>query len=372
MTVITLQTWDHPRGLASATRLAELTADLLDDVEVQICTHSLSDFGARPIDEVAGDVDLIVLDHPQIGTAVANGALHAPWDALVTPEQLAGLEQVTDEIVWGSYRSRGQQWALPVDGAAHLAAVSGRLSVEPPAWSDLPAFCRSFRVLWPLSTSDAACSFVSLVDACGGGLSATGDFVPPHVGARALDVLLRTWQEIDRACLDMNPLDVLDEIAAGRADYSPLLFPYVGYEHTGAVCFVDAPARLTGDPARTILGGAGVAVAAGSNQPQLAARLGAAMASEWFQWSVAGLVHGQPAARSVWGPVGGGASTAMARSLARAVVRPQVTGYVAFHEWLGDQIRLFLGNRTRQSAHVLVSQINDAWLQIRSADDRAH
>ncbi|MER6941057.1 sugar ABC transporter substrate-binding protein, partial [Nocardioides sp. NPDC000441] len=70
-------TWDHPRGRDALVAAAEAS-----DLDLTWDVHPLSGFESTPIEEIAADYDLVVLDHPHLGDALAQGCLR-PFDDLV-------------------------------------------------------------------------------------------------------------------------------------------------------------------------------------------------------------------------------------------------------------------------------------------------
>ena len=80
-------TWDHPRGYraleAAAWRAAESGLSLSWD------RHSLEGFETHPIGELCARFDLVVLDHPHVGEAVAADGL-TPLEDLFGADEIAG------------------------------------------------------------------------------------------------------------------------------------------------------------------------------------------------------------------------------------------------------------------------------------------
>src|SRR6187399_1676581 len=71
-------TWDHVRGYGGLRAAAEAYRVDRPDMQVTWETRSLQAFADQPVEQLER-YDLIVLDHPSIGEAVARGAL-APFD----------------------------------------------------------------------------------------------------------------------------------------------------------------------------------------------------------------------------------------------------------------------------------------------------
>ncbi len=67
-------TWDHPRGFESIEAVSGVFSKNHENVEFSWDVRSLKDFGDYPVTLLAKEYDLIMLDHPHIGSAVEGGA----------------------------------------------------------------------------------------------------------------------------------------------------------------------------------------------------------------------------------------------------------------------------------------------------------
>ena len=81
-------TWDHERGWSGVRAVGAAFAREHPGVQVSWATRSLQAFAGQPVEELARRYDLIVLDHPSIGHAVARQAL-LPLDGALAPAVLA-------------------------------------------------------------------------------------------------------------------------------------------------------------------------------------------------------------------------------------------------------------------------------------------
>ena len=105
-------TWDHPRGynaLAAA-------ADAARDVAIAWDKHSLEGFESRSIAEQCALYDLVVLDHPHVGEAVAADCL-VPLENLFAADELAQWGDAAVGPSLASYLYADKHWALPLDAA---------------------------------------------------------------------------------------------------------------------------------------------------------------------------------------------------------------------------------------------------------------
>src|ERR1700733_9701589 len=114
MTVrLTRLTWDHPRGYLV---LDALAGTLEPDVSVRWRRQPLEGFESRPLRTLAGDFDLLVVDHPGLGEAVRGGAL-VPLDELFGQQELAAWRTGSVGASYDSYVLDGRPWAPPLDAA---------------------------------------------------------------------------------------------------------------------------------------------------------------------------------------------------------------------------------------------------------------
>ena len=198
-------TWDHPRAYQPLQAFAAHRPDLAVSWDRQ----SLADFEAKPIAELAQSYDLMIIDHPGLGAAIAAQAIQ-PLDRLVRrpARRVAGQRGRAD--LGQLHRSAGHQWAVPIDarhpGVGVPAGPAGRRTLPCRDWAEVPGLARRHRTALCLGGPH---SFLTLLAMCASARprrarrpadSAPGD------AAAALDILRAVWAEADQ------------EISAGRPD----------------------------------------------------------------------------------------------------------------------------------------------------------
>lgn len=352
--VVTLRgiTWDHPRGLQPLLVAAARYAEENPDMRIEWEARSLQAFGDQSLAELAKSYDLLVIDHPHVGEAAELGYL-LPLD-----EALAGsdLERLRSESVGASHDSywyAGHQWALAIDAAAQVSAYRpDRLDAPPRTWSVVLDLAATGGVLWPLKPVDAMCSFLTLIASAAPCPASADRLVEQDTGVRALELMRSAGELLPERCLEMNPIEVLDELSGnGDAMYSPLLFGYSNYARAGfrpnLLRFADMPSRDGGLPQGSILGGAGISVSSRSSHPELAASHAAWLAGAQVQTSTYVVNGGQPGNRLAWldERVNDACENFFAdtlRTLDMAWVRPRYPGFVALQTHGGDVVHDFL------------------------------
>ncbi len=354
-------TWDHPRGLAPMRATAAAYAHDHPDVRITWDARSLHDFGARPLDQMVHDYDLLVIDHPFVGTAAGGGYL-APLDEYLPAAFLSAQGAQSVGASHRSYAYADHQWALAIDAAAQVGAYRPDLLTAigvtvPRTWDDVFALARRRagpRVALPLTPVNAISSFLTLCANHGepAGQEAT-HVVSRAMGRTALDMLRRLVALAHPASLDLDPPAMLDRMAeTDEIAYCPLLFGYSNYARPGAythLCrFTNIPAATDGGkPCGALLGGAGVAVSASCHAMSQACAYAQWVVSPDCQRTLYVEAGGQPGNRVAWTDPAVNAATSnffldTLDTLDVAYLRPRYDGFAAFQDAAGVILRDYL------------------------------
>lgn len=338
MTVLKGMTWNHPRGYDPMIALsAEWARD--QGVTVQWDKRSLQDFESYPVEKLAREYDLIVIDHPHVGQITAEGCLLELPDAPEIARASVGLS-------YPSYTWQGKQWAWPIDAAAQVQAIRPDLIGRAPAtWDEVLDLARTGRVAIPLRAPHSLMSFLTLVANAGHPCRTDGPgrFVDRDAGIAALERLTALARRVDPACFGMDPIDVLERMAADDTiACAPLIYGYVSYARRDApgkrLSFRDIPESRPGaGVAGSALGGTGIAVSAFSAAPKAAIAFARHIAGPKAQRGLyagsGGQVgHGEAWADSAVDDAAGGFYSGTARTLAGAALRPRHDGYMPFQD----------------------------------------
>lgn len=306
-------TWAHTRGYAPLVATASVYADFHLEVEIVWEKRSLWSFGEEPLDELAKEYDLLIYDHPFTGTAAERGWF-LPLDEHLPPEFLDGLKAQSIGPSYQSYTYNGHQWALPVDGAAQVAASRPDLLEQfnlklPRTLDETIALARETgRVAVPLTRMGAMGVFLTL---CANGgepaLRGGGDeVVSRETGERALRQIKELYAAVSPDCLNTSPVDVLTKMASGNEIvYVPFTYGYSNYARRDyaphVIRFHNIPAAGEGGGSRgATLGGAGAGVSAYSAHRADALQYVAWIAGAECQRGLYALSGGQPAHRVAW------------------------------------------------------------------------
>ena len=348
-------TWDHARGYAPLVA-AEAAAAVDPGVSVSWQRRSLQDFEHYPLEDLARRFDLIVMDHPHTGDAIASGAI-VPMDELLDPDRLEALREDCLPVVWNSYVAEGRSWALPIDAATQvLVWRPGRLDGPPATWGEVVELARQNRVLLPLRSPHALMCLFSLLANLGHPFPESGQPDPTAMDG-ALSLLAEVSSLVPARCWEMDPISAYEALANGEdQDVIPLAY---GYSTYGIEGFRKARLRFGEFPGPegskgTTLGGTGLAVSRFGRNPGIAAAYAANLAGLVWQRDIVAPAGGQPSSLGAQtdhevNARFNGFWSDTARTLSGAWVRPRHVGYVSFQASASALVAdALLGRRTSQ------------------------
>lgn len=357
-------TWNHPRGYDPLVAANEAAKREGLGVEVAWDRRSLQDFEHFPLEELARRYDLIVMDHPHVGDAIASGAI-LPVETLYDRAVLDGLQADVLPVVWNSYVANGQTWALPIDAATQVTVWrSGVLERALESWSDLLDLARDGRVIMPLRSPHALMSLFSLMANAGHPFPENGE-VDWTVLSESLALLSELAAHLPEASFVMDPIAVHERLAeGGEAVCAPLTY---GYSYYGLADVRRHRLRFAEMPGPyghggTTLGGTGLSVSRLGRDPQAAARMALRIASGPWQAAVIAPAGGQPSSLRAQRDAqldarvnGFWRDTTL--TLASAAIRPRHAGYVHFQEQGSEIVAANLRGDVgvRETAEALIS-----------------
>lgn len=330
-------TWDHPRGRdALEAAAARFSAEGRDTLRWDV--HSLEGFESSPIDELAQRYDLLVLDHPHLGDALATGSIRA-LDELFTPAELERWAAAAVGPSAASYTVDGRGWALPLDAATQVSARRRDLVRDAPAsWEDALRLSATGLVAPSIAGPHAFLTLCSIAVSLGEEPAADAErMLSRPVARQALDVLQQLTASAPAGVLGLNPIGMLDHLSTGDdLGYIPLIYGYVTYSsafHGRTVSFATPP--TAGGRIGSTIGGTGIAV---TRRTEPTSEL-----LDHLRWLLepdtqAGFIPqhaGQPSARAAWldPAVDAAAHGFYGDTLAtieNAWVRPRFPGYIPF------------------------------------------
>lgn len=368
MTRLKGMTWSHPRGYDPMVACSQVWKEQTG-VEIEWDKRSLQDFESYPVEDLAREYDLIVIDHPHVGEITAQACL--------TPLDIAGREAERAELasgsIGGSYASyawEGRQWAFPIDAAAQVQAWRPDLISTPPlAWDNVLDLAKQGRVMIPLRPPHSLMSFYTLAANLGTPCvtQGPGDLVAMADGEKVYALLAELAGLCAADCFDMDPIAVFEAMSGADSAIAcaPLIYGYVNYGISGfrdrQIAFADIPATGQHGPAGSALGGTGIAVSAFCKEPGAAIDFAYWVSSGEVQRGPFAKAGGQPGHAAGWDDDAVNAATNgfylnTRATLDRAWVRPRHQGYMAFQEEASQ--RLNAGLRRGDDGALVVADIN--------------
>ncbi len=345
-------TWSHPRGYDPMVATANAWADRTG-VTIEWDKRSLQDFESFPVEDLARQYDLIVIDHPHVGQVVSEGCL-APLDVPGREVEREALARASVGRSYPSYTYAGHQWAFPIDAATQVMAYRADL-VEPPAdWAGVVQLAKQGHVVLPLLAPHSMMSFFTLTANLGHPCSVEqGELVDRFAGIEAIGMLAELVPFIEQSNFAMDPIAASEAMARNDAKVAlmPLGYGYVSYAIEGfrphRLSFTDIPLP---EAKGSALGGTGIAVSAFSKHRDAAIDYAYWVASGAVQRGLYASSGGQPGHAEAWeddavNAAAGNFYRSTRRTLEGAYVRPRHNGYMAFQDAASKRLNAGLINR---------------------------
>jgi multiple sugar transport system substrate-binding protein len=361
-------TWNHPRGydpmVATSTLWLERTG-----VEIQWEKRSLQDFESFPVEELARNYDLIVIDHPHVGQVTAAKCL-APLEVPGREAERMALELGSVGQSYASYNWEGRQWAFPIDAAAQVMAWRADLLPAPPRrWEEVMALAQQYRVVLPMRPPHSLMLVFTLAANLGAPCATVrgAPFLDDKVGKNVIGMLGDLAALLDPKDFTRDPIAALELLATGggRVAVMPFGYGYVTYAlprfRPHRLAFADMPIAGNNGPTGSALGGTGIAVSAFSANRDAAIDYAYWVASGDAQRGPYASAGGQPAHAAAWEDDAVNAATGdfyrqTRETLEGAYVRPRHLGYMTFQQAASE--RLNAGLLAREKPATIVTALN--------------
>jgi len=371
LTTLKGMTWRHPRGFDP---MVATSAAWLEKTGVTIHweQRSLQDFESYPVEDLARNYDLIVIDHPHVGQIAGENCL-TPLDH---PERIEALRVLAGQSVgksFPSYNWQGRQWALPIDAASQVMAYRADALAGPVTeWSAVLDLARQGKVSLPMRAPHALMTFYTLAANLGTPCASkqAGTLIGRDAGIRVLGMMAELLDLVQSDCWDMDPIAALEMMAAGERSeiLLPLTYGYLSYATDGfrkhRIAFANIAAAGGNGPLGAALGGTGIAVSAYSEHVDAALDYAFWVAGAEVQKTIFAEAGGQPGNLAAWqdeavnAPVHGFYRNTLA-TLDQAWLRPRHDGYMNFQAE-GSEI-LEAGLRGNKDHGAIMDRLNRAF-----------
>lgn len=342
-------TWDHSRGYDPMAATAEAYARSHPDVKIEWHKRSLQAFADAPIEELAENFDLLVIDHPHVGL-VAKLQCLVPLDTLGRYAEMNELARQTVGPSHPSYIYEGHQWALAIDAATQVASFRPDLiSTLPKTWDEVLALAKTGKVIWPCKPVDSLMSFMTIAAAFGTPCESDGatPFINPNASAKVLEYLCELASHVPKECTSMNPPEAYERmVGSNQFVYCPLGYGYTNYSREGYREKKLAFANIAGVNGSCI-GGTGLAISRRCKHIDVAADYAFWTASAEVQRTLYFDSGGQPGNAAAWEDERCNLASlnffkATRETLETVYLRPRYAGYLDFQDKGGDVVNAAL------------------------------
>ncbi len=367
--------WDHVRGYDPMVAASNTFRLQHPHITVSWDKRPLQAFAERPIENMAEEYDLIVVDHPHVGAVAQSGVL-APLDRNDREAELSALAAASIGGSHDSYQFDDRQWALAIDAATPVSAYrEGTSLTAPQTWDEVMEIAHSGNACLALAPINALMTFFGLARNLDFGIAESEDELIAASDAEvALDHLRELAARVDRRCLGFDPIQIYDWMSTEETApaYSVFGYGYTNYSRDGfrkfALFFADAPGFGTNGPRGTVLGGAGIAVSQDSKHLEEAIEFAYYVASGQCQSKIYFEAGGQPAHAAAWeSNTCNRASRDFFRNTRRTLdaswIRPRYDGYMELQARAGDIVHRCISGEV--SVPTSVKWLNAAYRETR-------
>lgn len=341
--------WGHSRGITPLLAASQRYEELHKDVRIEWKKRSLQEFADFPIEKLTEEYDLLIIDHPWVGTAAATHCV-LPLNEYLPASFID--EQSKNSVGYShlSYLYDGGQWALAIDAATPAASyrkdlVEAHHAKLPTKWEELIALAKKGKVAVPAIPIDLLMNFYSFCITHGQyPFQGEKQLIDIEVGVKAINTMKELYQNIDKRFFECNPIAVAElmtqtdeywycPFAYGYSNYSRLGYAHKLLHYTGVV-------TVNNKPLKTTIGGTGIAVSAFSKYKGIAV--------DFVSWVVCPEVQrtfymqhgGQPGHRHAWEDAAANSLTNNFFSnvlplMDNGYVRPRYNGYLYFQDHAG-------------------------------------
>ncbi|HSC55021.1 MAG TPA: extracellular solute-binding protein [Phnomibacter sp.] len=342
-------TWGHSRGITPLLALSQRYNELHPHVEIQWKKRTLQEFADFPIEALTKEYDLLIIDHPWVGTANATQCV-LPLDAHLPTAYLQDQLLNTVGQSHESYIYNGRQWALAIDAATPAASYRKDLLAEPPAtWEEVLELAAMGKVAVPAIPIDLLMNFYTFCIAHGKEpFQSKEEIIDTTTGIKAINSMKQLYGVVDKKMFGCNPIAVA-ELMSSTNDYwyCPFAYGYSNYSREGYakhLLHYSDVVSFNGKKLRTTIGGTGLAVSAFSEHKDVAVDFAAWVVSGEMQRTMYVQHGGQPGHLSAWTDAAANQLThqyfkQVLPVMQNGYMRPRYHGYLHFQDHAGDPLQ---------------------------------
>lgn len=374
--------WNHSRAFPPLVATAQRYQETCPGVRIRWEKRTLDEFGHTPIDRLARQFDLILIDHPWAGFAFEKNLVH-DLKPFFPPAELNQLAQNSIGASFESYRYDGRLLALPIDAATPAPSWRPDLleragAAVPATWAEAVALARRKLAVIPGFNADLFLHFLMLLKSLDAEPCKEPETIAPReISCRALELLRELTEPMPREIFGWNPIQVAERMTTTNDfAWNAFAYTYNNYARDGF-----APHRLRfgnlvslepkGPLLRSVLGGAGIAISIHCQHVEAALDYARFIASGATQKGIYLHAGGQPSHRAAWDDSNvdqfcGGFFNGTRTAQEQAFIRPRYSGYVPLQTKGGSLLQEVL--RDEGDADIVLEKLDALYRESRQAD----
>lgn len=371
-------TWDHSRGITPLLAAAQRFSEIYPQAEIIWKKRTLQEFADYPVEELATDYDLLIIDHPSVGCAAKKECV-LPLDEYLPSAFLKEQLESTVGLSHLSYYYDQHQWALAIDAAAPVACYRSDLlemhDIQvPDTWNEVVALAKDGKVAVPSIPIDLLMNFYMFCIAHGSEPFPDEEkVIDKETGLKALDSMRELWSVVDEEVFHHNPITIAEIMSSSdKYWYCPFGYGYSNYARKGyakhILTYTDIVQFGENNRLRSTLGGTGISISQSSENIEWALKFCEWVLSPGIQSTLYVQHGGQPGHRSAWidDEANRNCNNFFRNTLAtldRSYVRPRYDGYLAFQKQAGIPLQEYL--RKGGSAEIVLDKMNEIYRRSR-------
>jgi multiple sugar transport system substrate-binding protein len=377
-------TWAHSRGYTPLAAASQRFSELNPGIEISWKKRSLQGFADHPVEQLAKEYDLLIIDHPWVGSAAHTKCI-LPLEQYLPSTYLN--EQRINSVgeSYGSYSYESHQWALPIDAAAPVASYRKDLLAlndyrVPSTWEEMLILAKQGRVAVPGIPVDLLMNFYMFCIAFGNEpFTNTDKITDTETSLHALNTMRSLWSLTDPIMFTCNPIRVA-ELMSSTNDYwyCPFSYGYSNYSRDGYAKYVldycDLVEFGSTGLLKSTLGGTGIAISSSSTYQDEALAFASWVAAPQVQSTLYAQNGGQPGNLKAWeNPLVNNITNNYfintLPALQRSYLRPRYNGYLFFQDKAGIILQQYLQKGGNPDA--VLEKLNSCYRQSIGADQPA-
>src|ERR1700686_3400778 len=262
--------WNHSRAFPPLVAAAQRFEETHPGIQIRWSKRSLHEFGHADLPTLAHEFDMVVMDHPWVGSVFVSGVMLALDERLSQDVQSEWARNSVGRS-FESYVWEGHLFAVPIDAAAPVAGYRPDLLAAagfevPMTWQDVLTLAKRKLAVMPGHPVDVFMNFLGLCNSRGGDLfQEDGKLVDRETGQACLDQMRELVAYMPAAIFDWNPIDVYEQMyKSEQFAYCPFAYGYSNYSRPqfarSQILFTNLVSLPNGRPICGVLGGTGIGI----------------------------------------------------------------------------------------------------------------